>query len=93
MKKFGGWFSSSEDKPRAPSPAEQPEPETEPEPSAPEETLVEHESVEMEEKLIEETVNCAICRKSLKLDEEEQKHGIYFSPYCNREVDHIHDAD
>jgi ankyrin repeat protein len=95
MKKFGGWFSSSEDKPRAPSPAEQPEPETEtePEPSAPEETLVEHESVEMEEKLIEETVNCAICRKSLKLDEEEQKRGIYFCPYCNREVDHIHDAD
>ena len=93
MKKFGGWFSSSEDKPRAPSPAEQPEPETEPEPSAPEETLVEHESVEMEEKLIEETVNCAICRKSLKLDDEEQKRGIYFCPYCNREVDHIHDAD
>jgi uncharacterized protein (UPF0212 family) len=28
-----------------------------------------------------------------KLDQEEQKQGIYFCPYCNREVDHIHDAD
>ena len=99
--KFGGWFSSSEDKPSASSPAEQlePEPEPEPEPSADEpeasteEVLPEHESVEMEEKLVPETVNCAICRKSLKLDEEEQKRGIYFCPYCNREVDHIHDAD
>ena len=58
-----------------------------------EEALPEHESVEMEEKLIPETVHCAICRKSLKLDDEEQKRGIYFCPYCNREVDHIHDAD
>ena len=101
MDKFGGWFSSSEDKPSASSPAEQPEPEPEPEsesesesePVAAEEALPEHESVEMEEKLIPETVHCAICRKSLKLDDEEQKRGIYFCPYCNREVDHIHDAD
>jgi ankyrin repeat protein len=95
MDKFGGWFSSSEDKPSASSPAEQaePEPEPEPEPVAAVEALPEHESVEMEEKLIPETVHCAICRKSLKLDDEEQKRGIYFCPYCNREVDHIHDAD
>ena len=97
MDKFGGWFSSSEDKPSASSPAEQAEPEPEPEPEsepvAAEEALPEHESVEMEEKLIPETVHCAICRKSLKLDDEEQKRGIYFCPYCNCEVDHIHDAD
>jgi ankyrin repeat protein len=103
MDKFGGWFSSSEDKPSDLPPAEQPEPEPEPEPdpepSADEadapaaETLPEHEDVEMEQKLIPETVHCAICRKSLKLDEEEQRRGIYFCPYCNREVDHIHDAD
>ena len=97
MDKFGGWFSSSEDKPSASSPAEQPEPEPEPEPEsepvAAEEALPEHESVEMEEKLIPETVHCAICRKSLKLDDEEQKRGIYFCPYCKLEVDHIHDAD
>jgi len=95
MDKFDGWFSSSEDKPSVSSPVEQ----SEPEPSggeleaSTEEVLPEHESVEMEEKLVPETVNCAICRKSLKLDEEEQKRGIYFCPYCNREVDHIHDAD
>jgi len=28
-----------------------------------------------------------------KLDEEEQKRGIYFCPYCSLEVDHIHAAD
>ena len=101
MNKFGGWFSSSEDKPSAPSPAEEPEPEPEPEPTpepSEDEPIAaepphEDEDVEMAEKLIPETVNCAICRKSLKLDEEEQKRGIYFCPYCNLEVDHIHDAD
>ena len=31
--------------------------------------------------------------QSIKLDEEEQDKGVYFCPYCNREVDHIHDAD
>ena len=101
MNKFGGWFSSSEDKPSAPSPAEAPEPEPEPEPTpepSEDEPIAaepphEDEDVEMAEKLIPETVNCAICRKSLKLDEEEQKRGIYFCPYCNLEVDHIHDAD
>jgi len=97
--KFGGWFSSSEEKPGIQPPAEKPEPESVSEPSADEtagadgEAPPEHEEVEMEEKLIPETVNCAICRKSLKLDKEEQKRGIYFCPYCNLEVDHIHDAD
>ncbi|HJO09987.1 MAG TPA: ankyrin repeat domain-containing protein [Verrucomicrobiota bacterium] len=97
--KFGGWFSSSEEKSDIQSSAEKPGHEYIPEPIADDdsgtdvETPSEHEEVEMEEKLISETVNCAICRKSLKLDEEEQKRGIYFCPYCNLEVDHIHDAD
>jgi len=99
--KFGGWFSSSEDSPSAPPAAKEPEsePEPEPEPSADapepseEQTLPEHDDVEMEQKLIPENVHCAICRKSLKLDEEEQRRGIYFCPYCKRDVDHIHDAD
>jgi len=71
MDKFGGWFSSSEDKPSASSPAEQPEPESEPEPSAgepeasTEEVLPEHEGVEMEEKLVPETVARSAARASI----------------------------
>ena len=71
MDKFGGWFSSSEDKPSASSPAEQPEPEPEPEPSAgepeasTEEVLPEHEGVEMEEKLVPETVARSAARASI----------------------------
>ena len=34
------------------------------------------------------TLNCALCKNSLKLDETEQEKGVYFCPYCNREVDH-----
>ncbi len=66
MDKFGGWFSSSEDKPSASSPAEQPEPEPsagEPEAST-EEVLPKHESVEMEEKLVPETVARSAARAS-----------------------------
>ena len=97
MDKFGGWFSSSEDNP-SPKPATK-APESEPEPIAdtrekPDgEPTSGHVEVEMDQKLVPETVNCAICRKSLKLDEEEQRRGIYFCPYCNCDVDHIHDAD
>ena len=83
-----GWFSSSDDE------AKKVEPEPEPEPVA-EETAEEihHDDVEAAEKLLPETVNCVLCRNSLKLDEEEQEKGVYFCPYCNREVDHIQDAD
>ena len=85
-----GWFSSSDDEAKK----VEPEPEPQPEPVA-EETAEEihHDDVEMADKLLPETVNCVLCRNSLKLDEEEQEKGIYFCPYCNREVDHIHDAD
>ena len=85
-----GWFSSSDDEAKK----VEPEPEPEPEPVA-EETAEEihHDDVEMAEKLLPEKVNCVLCRNSLKLDEEEQEKGIFFCPYCNREVDYIHDAD
>ena len=71
----------------------EPEPNTDASEPSGEETLPAHDDVEMEQKLIPENVNCAICRKSLKLDEEEQRRGIYFCPYCKRDVDHIHDSD
>jgi ankyrin repeat protein len=38
-------------------------------------------------------MRCINCAESIKLDGEEQRLGIYFCPYCNREVDHIHAAD
>ena len=38
-------------------------------------------------------MRCMNCAESIKLDGEEQRLGIYFCPYCNREVDHIHAAD
>ena len=90
LRKVSGWFSSSDDSPSKP----EPEPEPEPEPVAEEpENTIDHEEVEMADKLLPETVNCVVCRNSLKLDEEEQQKGVYFCPYCSREIDHIQDAD
>jgi len=87
-----GWFSSSDDKAKITKP--EPEPEPEPEPIATESlTEVDHEEIEMADKLLPETIHCVLCRNSLKLDADEQEKGIYFCPYCNREVDHIQDAD
>jgi DNA-directed RNA polymerase subunit RPC12/RpoP len=61
-------------------------PSTEGSSATPKIQATESSKTERQAKRIPEVVNCAICLKSQKLNEDEQKLGVYYCPYCHSEA-------